>query len=168
LNARRVSRSKIAQDIDLNRRAADALGLRLGNFAYPYGQVSLRHKAFVGSLYQTARSNIAGINGTSVDASCLLAMSLSPFSDLRAIRKSIDHVAEHGGWLILYTHDVSPEPTAGGISPAGLNELVAAALRSGAETINVAEVVRRAGRWGVASPASRPFADRRPAMSDSA
>jgi hypothetical protein len=90
---------------------------------------------------------------------------LSPFSDFQSVRRSIDHVAEHGGWLILYTHDVSPEPTAGGISPARLNELVVAALRSGAETVNVAEVVRRACGRGVESPSSPPFADQRPVMS---
>jgi peptidoglycan/xylan/chitin deacetylase (PgdA/CDA1 family) len=150
LNARRVSRELIKRDVEANQRAAMSLGLSLRNFAYPFGQISLRHKSFVGSQYQTARTNLPGVNRHVADANCLLAMSLSPHCDFRLIRTRIDDVAEFGGWLILYTHDVAREPGNGGITPRQLKEFVAAAVGSGAKTMNIAEAVsvitaRRAG-----------------------
>ncbi len=48
-------------------------------------------------------------------------------------------------WLILYTHDVRPDPSPFGCTPAALERLVDAAIAGGAEVVTVAEGLRRIG-----------------------
>lgn len=106
-----------------NRKMAAQNGLALKHFAYPQGEMAPAVKRVLRQDYQTARSVLRGINRETGDAHCLKAVPLygatqGPVQDI------IRDVAQKGGWLILYTHDVSDTPSAYGTTPETLHSAV--------------------------------------------
>jgi peptidoglycan/xylan/chitin deacetylase (PgdA/CDA1 family) len=99
-----------------NRKMAAHNGLALKHFAYPQGEMAPAVKRVLRQDYQSARSVLRGVNREAGDAHCLKAVPLygatqGPVQDI------IRDVAQKGGWLILYTHDVSDTPSAYGTTP---------------------------------------------------
>jgi peptidoglycan/xylan/chitin deacetylase (PgdA/CDA1 family) len=103
-----------------NRKMAAHNGLALKHFSYPEGEMSLGAKRVLRKNYQTARSVLKGINQGGSDAHCLKAVPLYGLS-LGSVQDIIHDVDQTGGWLILYTHDVSDTPSAYGTTPETLH-----------------------------------------------
>jgi peptidoglycan/xylan/chitin deacetylase (PgdA/CDA1 family) len=143
LSCRSVPLSEFRNDVEKGRRAIEsASGADSGNFAYPFGHVSLRAKRTLGPFLASSRSVIPGLNGPEIDLNLLRANRL--YGDLAASRGVEDLISQNlkqGAWLIFYTHDVRPDPSAYGCTPALLEFAVSAALGSGSRILTVQQAV---------------------------
>jgi len=114
------------------------------NFAFPRGEVTLSAKLAVGKEMMSCRGIYGGVNGPYVDLNLLLANSLyGDPDDLDRVARLIRENEERKGWLIFYTHDVSPTPSRYGCSPRFLDSTVRMAVQNGAKVLPVAEVLAR-------------------------
>jgi peptidoglycan/xylan/chitin deacetylase (PgdA/CDA1 family) len=123
------------------------------NFSYPFGEVTLKVKREVAPSMMSCRGIIKGLNGPLVDLNLLRATSLyGGIERLAGALSLISQNAEQGTWLIFYTHDVQANPTPYGCTPELLEQVVCAALRSGARIATVAEILTPAksvNSWAV-------------------
>lgn len=142
-------------DIARNRAAlSDILGVAPGgHFAYPFGTTSLALKRRLAGEVPTARGVLPGCNGARNDRLQLAAYDLRP-DRLRLIRAmaGLGRAARTGGWVILFTHDVSPRPSPFGIAPETLERLIVHAKALGAQTMPVGMAWKRLGQECTAAP----------------
>ena len=142
--ARTTPVSRYRNEVMKGHRAfVEDLGLPASrNFSYPFGEVTMRVKREVAPSMMSCRGIIKGLNGPLVDLNLLRANSLyGGIEQLAGAFLLINQNAEQGAWLIFYTHDVQANPTPYGCTPELLEQVVCAALRSGARIATVAEVL---------------------------
>lgn len=126
-------------------RNIDALSLILGaepstHFAYPYGTTTVRLKKMLKGVVPTARGVRFGIAGPEVDRMQMPACELRPDpATTRRAREAIRTAAKKGGWVTLFTHDVSSNPSPYGVTPKDLAALVDEALELGARVLPVGQ-----------------------------
>ncbi|HZT87471.1 MAG TPA: polysaccharide deacetylase family protein [Stellaceae bacterium] len=132
------ARARVATVLDDVARNAEELGTELGNgfkprnFAYPYGRSTLAAGWRTARRFASCRGVAGGINHGSVDLGHLRANRLYAASfDVAAARQLIERNAALGGWLIFYTHDVSPEPSPFGCTPDQFEAVVSRAVERG-------------------------------------
>jgi len=147
ISGRAVSCSAFLEDVRKGRMALEELtGMDATNFAYPYGHATVRTKRALGPTLTSCRSIIPGFNGPDVDLNLLKANRLYGDIDLSsAAEKLILENAEERGWLVFYTHDVRPDPSRFGCTPALLRSAVSFAKRSGSRILTVQEVLAEVG-----------------------
>src|ERR1700722_2225112 len=145
VSCRSVSCSKFQKDVREGRRAIEELTGRAdwGNFAFPFGEITLKAKKARGAEMASCRSIWQGLNGPEVDLNLLRAKSL--YGDLnKAAEELRELVLENGRqktWLIFYSHDIREVPSPFGCTPELLEFVVSCARDSGARIMTVAEVV---------------------------
>jgi hypothetical protein len=106
-------------------------GVRMADFAYPFGAVSLAAKNALSGRFASCRGTGEGINRGTVDLTDLRAVPLYPGSyDRDRLRRLIDENQAVGGWLIFFTHDVADRPSEFGCTPVQLEEIVAYAAET--------------------------------------
>ena len=133
----------ITADVDRNAETLTAAGLETRNFAYPYGDVSPQAKAVLQDRFGSLRGLHPGLIREGSDLNLLPAVGIEgPNGEANAARW-IDKALANRAWLILYTHDVRPEPSAWGCTPDALKRLIQRAKAGGAEIATVAEVLDR-------------------------
>jgi peptidoglycan/xylan/chitin deacetylase (PgdA/CDA1 family) len=142
-SCRSLPLSGFCGEVEAGRKAiADLAGMDSGNFAYPFGHVSLRAKRTLGPLLASSRSVIPGLNGPEIDLNLLRANQLygdvSSFADAESL---ISQNVKQGTWLIFYTHDVRPNPSPYGCTPALLEFAVSFALRGGNRILTVQDAL---------------------------
>jgi peptidoglycan/xylan/chitin deacetylase (PgdA/CDA1 family) len=146
ISARAVSCAAFCADVKKGNKAVEEVsGVDSTNFAYPFGHVTLQTKRALAGL-TSARSIVPGFNGPEIDLNLLRANSL--YGNLDAAERVEELVAENAKrntWLIFYTHDVRPDPSAFGCTPALLEAAVSCAGRSGSRILTVQEALREAG-----------------------
>jgi len=128
LDCTRASDDEILRDLAKNAAGFSALieGYVPRNFAYPFGNVSLRIKRLLAPKFWSCRGIRSGINRGSVDLDELRANSIySTCFDDDAMRRLIDLNCAAGGWLIFWTHDVAASPSPNGCSSSQLASVVA-------------------------------------------
>jgi peptidoglycan/xylan/chitin deacetylase (PgdA/CDA1 family) len=153
-SSRRVSPDAFAEDVRKGRDAFREMASLApsGNFAYPYGDVTLAVKQNVGTQMMSCRGIYGGGNGPVVDLNLLKANSLYGHLDrLKAVERLILKNEKERGWLIFYTHDVRPNHSRYGCTPE-LLESAGIAARSSAEILPVAEVLPKFGRGSAPQP----------------
>jgi len=146
VSCRTVSSLAFEDDVWRGRDAIrHATGYDPGNFAYPYGHVTLAAKKRVGGQMRSCRSICSGLNGPTVDLNLLRANSVyggvGHFGELESLLSRNEKVK---GWLILYTHDVRPDPSPFGCTPALFERVVARAASGGARIAPVRDVIAAA------------------------
>jgi peptidoglycan/xylan/chitin deacetylase (PgdA/CDA1 family) len=144
----------LGEELDRNARALAAAGCpALVSFAYPYGSLSLRAKRMVGTRFASGRGIRPGVNRGRIDLALLRARSVyrTPAGGPDPAR--LLEGLERGGWVVLYTHDVRPDPSPFGCHPDDLRRTVDAALALGAEILPVGAAVRRLSVPTPTSPA---------------
>jgi peptidoglycan/xylan/chitin deacetylase (PgdA/CDA1 family) len=113
-----------------------------GNFAFPFGEVTLRGKRLVGREVASARGIWPGFNGPIVDLNLLWANSLyGDGSSCSRVKELILENERRRSWIIFYTHDVRPTPSRYGCTPDLLECAVGFAAQRGARILPIAEVV---------------------------
>jgi peptidoglycan/xylan/chitin deacetylase (PgdA/CDA1 family) len=147
ISCRSVSGAVFRADVEKGRKAiAEVAGSDAGNFAYPFGHVTLQAKRTLDLGPGSARSIVPGFNGPEIDLSLLRANSL--YSGLEGAGRAEELILENAKrktWLIFYTHDVRPNPSAFGCTPALLEAAVSCAARSGGRILTVREALAEAG-----------------------
>ena len=142
LNASHVPAAIYAEDIRHNRAELSRLlpGAALRSFSYPYGAVTAPAKRVAMAQATTCRGIIGGIVRSRVDLALLPANKLYSRSvPLASVERLIESV-RRGGWAILYTHDVTPEPSAWGCTPDYFAAVVAAVARAGLAVRTIGDV----------------------------
>lgn len=144
LDCGRSSGAEITADIDLNQAALTALGLPPSTtFAYPYGDVSPQAKRVLKDRYSAARALHHGLVTSGTDMNQAPAVGIEGDDGERIAADWIDRAKAETGWLILYTHDVRPQPSTWGCTPDALERLLTKALELDFEVVTFAEGVRR-------------------------
>jgi peptidoglycan/xylan/chitin deacetylase (PgdA/CDA1 family) len=147
ISSRSVSCRAFRADVEKGRKAiAEATGVDSGNFAYPFGEVTLQTKRSVGPGVASARSIFPGLNGPELDLNLLRANSL--YGDLKGrtrVEELIRENVQRKSWLIFYTHDVRETPSAFGCTPALFEAAVACAVWSGCRILTVQAALGEVG-----------------------
>jgi peptidoglycan/xylan/chitin deacetylase (PgdA/CDA1 family) len=144
ISCRAVSYSIYRDDVDRGRKAIEEVAgvADSGNFAYPFGDVTLRAKKTLGPKMRSSRSIFPGLNGPDVDLNLLRANSL--YGDLDRFEKAQELILENEkrkSWLIFYSHDVRPKPSPYGCAPSLLESTASFAIRRGCRVLTVREVL---------------------------
>jgi peptidoglycan/xylan/chitin deacetylase (PgdA/CDA1 family) len=107
-----------------NIKIAAELKIQLEHFCYPQGGITLAAKRMAKTMYTSARGGFWGINQNGFDAYCLKSVPLYQ-GHLEQVYNYIERLDKEGGWLMLYTHDVSNTPSEHGITDESLKQLIA-------------------------------------------
>jgi peptidoglycan/xylan/chitin deacetylase (PgdA/CDA1 family) len=147
ISCRSVSNSIFRADVQKGRKAIEEIaGVSSENFAYPFGHVTVRAKGVLAQGLASSRSIFPGLNGPEFDLNLLRANRL--YGDIGQSRSEEELIRENirqRSWLIFYTHDVRPKPSAYGCTPALLESAVSFAVRSGCRILTVKEVLTELG-----------------------
>jgi peptidoglycan/xylan/chitin deacetylase (PgdA/CDA1 family) len=148
LSCRSISADKFRGDVEKGRRALEKITGQSdsGNFAFPFGQITLNAKRVVGQDVASSRGIMSGFNGPVVDLNMLRGNSL--YGDQSNSAKVKDLIVENErrqSWLIFYTHDVSPRPSPYGCTPDLLQFAVSFASQRCARVSTIAEALAEAG-----------------------
>ena len=114
------------------------------SFAYPFGRVSTKAKAFYSQQFLTCRGVYSGVNHGTMDFSELRAVGIESRShDMGRVRDYIDKAKATNGWLIFFTHDVDPNPTPHGCRPCDLEDVILALQDANIATLTVRDAAQR-------------------------
>jgi peptidoglycan/xylan/chitin deacetylase (PgdA/CDA1 family) len=155
VSSQKVSTAQYREEVRKGQRAIqDLTGRQSGNFAYPYGRVTLGAKRKTGEDVSSARGIWGGINGPVVDLNLLRANSLyGGIPQSSYAEELILENEKQNGWLIFYSHDVQPTPSPYGCTPELLEFAVSFASQRGARILTIAEVVTELTAGRVEIPA---------------
>lgn len=129
----------IAADVEANRQALAGLGVTPRHFAYPYGDVSARAKAWLGQRFDSCRALHPGLVTRGSDLNQLPAIGIEGPDGPRRALSWMHRAADQSAWLILYTHDVRPDASPWGCTPDALSTLVAEARRLGLRPVTLSQ-----------------------------
>lgn len=144
VSCRSVSACEFGREVAKGRKALEELTGRTdsGNFAFPFGDVTLNAKKELGREMASCRSIWPGLNGPEVDLNLLRANSLYGGDEQESqVRQLILENERQGKWLIFYSHDVQPMPSKFGCTPGLLEFAVSTASEHGARILTIAEAV---------------------------
>ncbi len=138
---RYVSLDELGLELDRNQSMLKKINrdVVVRNFAYPYGDLSVRTKRYLEARFDSCRSCHAGVNTVAADLGALTAWPLENASlDRTKVAELIALTVQRRGWLIFYSHDVADKPSRFGVSPDLLEWTVDKAERSGCVLTTIA------------------------------
>ena len=135
----RISAAQMEAELDGNRDALAALGAAPETFAYPYGEVGFAAKRIAGRRFTLARTVQAGLVRRGSDLAQAPAVGIEGPEGEAVARRWMARAAAERAWLILFTHDVRPEPSPWGCTAEALERLVAEARALALQPVTVAE-----------------------------
>ena len=146
-NVQKTPMDVMLKDIDHNiAEVKSIIGAPPASFAYPYGVVALRSKLALAGRFVGLRGIETGINAGLMDLAHMQAQELyDASSTIEQMAILLDEVTRVRGWLIFYTHDVEPNPSSIGCSPAYFRAVVKLVANRGIEIATVAEGLQRIG-----------------------
>ncbi|MCG9916903.1 MAG: polysaccharide deacetylase family protein [Phenylobacterium sp.] len=134
------------QDAARNREAlADWSAGPVSNFAYPYGDVAAGPKSALAPRYDVLRALHHGVIETGTDLNQAPAVGIEGEDGEAIAQHWMARAKARSAWLILYTHDVRPDPSPWGCTPEALARLIASAQAQGLEIVTVAQAAQRLG-----------------------
>jgi peptidoglycan/xylan/chitin deacetylase (PgdA/CDA1 family) len=146
LDCGQASQAETLADVDLNARHLAEWGTgEPVSFAYPYGDVASPAKTALGGRFKTLRALHHGLIADGADLNQAPAVGIEGADGEQVALDWLDRAHRRKAWLILYTHDVAPEPSQWGCTTAALERLVDGALMAGFDVVTVAEGARRIG-----------------------
>jgi peptidoglycan/xylan/chitin deacetylase (PgdA/CDA1 family) len=149
----RISLGQLGVELESNQRALKNIDhdIKVRNFAYPYGDLTIRSKRYLQARFDSCRSVHPGINVGIADLGSLRAWPLESASvDREKITWLIARTIETNGWLIFYSHDVAERPSKYGVSPDLLQCAIDAAKTSTCVVATVAgalELIASGPTW---------------------
>ena len=138
---RYMSSDELGLDLDRNRSVLRAIDSQIvvRNFAYPYGDLSIRTKRYLEDRFDSCRSGHPGINRNFADLGALDAWPLQDATlDHAKVGELITETVQASGWLIFFSHDVADNPSRYGVSPDLLEWAVSRAKESGCALTTIA------------------------------
>lgn len=115
------------------------------SFAYPYGEVAGGPKGTLAKRFSTLRALHHGLVEKGTDLNQLPAVGIEGPEGETVARKWLAQAKARNAWLILYTHDVRPDPSPWGCTPEVLARLIDQATADGFDVVTVREAARRLG-----------------------
>lgn len=135
----RAGEAELQAELDANRDALAALGAEPRTFAYPYGEVGFAAKRVAGRRFALARTVQAGLVRRGSDLAQAPAVGIEGPDGEAVARRWMERAAAERAWLILFTHDVRPQPSRWGCTPEALARLVSEAQALKLRPVTVAE-----------------------------
>jgi len=133
--------SVMACDVGLNASSLAERGLAAETFAYPYGEVSPAAKKALGPRFRALRTVRAGMIQDGADLNGLPGVGVEgPNGEARAM-SWLERAARKNAWVILFTHDVRPDPSPWGCEPQALDRLVRRAIGDGFSVLPVRDAL---------------------------
>lgn len=121
-------------------------GIRVSNFCYPFGRVSLPRKLQLQDRFDTCRGIYEGINAGVIDLALLRVIELYDRTlTPEKLRRVLRETRERAGWLVLYTHDVTDPPSWIGASPRLMHETIAAVQAENIRCMTVRDALAAIG-----------------------
>lgn len=148
VSARKTSFGVFLQDVEKGEKTIqEHIDLvPSGNFAYPYGAVTLAVKQKLGPRMRSCRGTCAGFNSPTVDLNLLRANALyGGIEQAGRARQLILENEKRRGWLIFYSHDVTPDPSPFGCTPTLFEAIVSFVAHRSSRVMTVAEVMTELG-----------------------
>ncbi|MFN3522827.1 MAG: polysaccharide deacetylase family protein [Phenylobacterium sp.] len=146
LDCGRADGAAAVQDVERNAEAFRAWGLQPPTtFAYPYGDVGFGPKAALGDRFALLRALHPGVINRGTDLNQCPAVGIEGETGENVARRWLAEAKAQGAWVILFTHDVRPDPSPWGCTPDALGRLTDEALAHGFEVVTVADGARRLG-----------------------
>lgn len=145
---RHVDGDALAADLARNADYLAAIDSQASrrNFAYPYNSGSFGKRALLGQAFRSCRAAGEGINRGPTDPAFLRAVEIrQPQQHVLGLPRWIDALVANPGWLIFFTHDVSPQPTPYGCTPPSFHLIVAYAVARGCQVLTVDAALDRMG-----------------------
>ncbi len=157
LDCARTPVDHVFSDMVRNADALATMGMdtRLISFAYPFGETSAAMKAQLPSRFTTARGMTRGLATGKADLAQLRANPMYGPYALRRCLAVLEQARKCSGWVIFFTHDVSPRPSPWGTPTGLLERLCGASFASGMEILPVHEAAARALAESAADHAAR-------------
>jgi peptidoglycan/xylan/chitin deacetylase (PgdA/CDA1 family) len=149
ISCRSISVDRFKSEVEKGRRVIEQLTGQTdsGNFAFPFGQVTLNAKRRVGQDVASSRGTVSGFNGPLVDLNLLRANSLyGDHGRCTKVRELIIENERRNSWLIFYTHDVNPTPSPYGCTPELLQFAVFFASQSHGRVLTIEAVLQELAR----------------------
>lgn len=148
LDCRKAEDEVLLDEVSKNLLELDTItqGHPIESFAFPYGETSFRAKLKLSRRFTNLRGVLSGINSGNCDRAQLRAIELEgdPASAEQALF-AIRNLAEHPGWLILFSHDVSDTPSSYGVTPSALRSIIETAKDLGVEILTAGETAKKLG-----------------------
>jgi peptidoglycan/xylan/chitin deacetylase (PgdA/CDA1 family) len=120
--------------------------VRVRNFCYPYGGLSLPRKLQLQKRFDTCRGVYEGINAGKIDLGLLRVIELYDRTlTEEKLHRVLREIRDRNGWLIFYTHDVATQPSWIGCSLALLRSTVAAVQSLGVPCVPVRDALSLIG-----------------------
>lgn len=145
IDCSRASELEIRAQCARNQAFLTAHGVaEIKSFAYPFGNVDLSSKRVLSESGMALRAITTGTNRGSADLGMLKACGLQ--DDQGGATRALHELARlkrSQGWLIIFTHDVRPNPSPWGVTPSVYEHLLKAVTASGAEIVTVADMLGR-------------------------
>lgn len=142
------SRRGLEEDLERNDSVLSAFdeNRHSRNFSVPFGMASPVMQPLLRRRFRTARGIMPGVNRGSVDPHNLAAVELRADENyLDAADRWLEDVLQKGGWLIIFTHDVSQTPSFYGCPEDRFQGLVRRAASGGAKIMTVDAAARTLG-----------------------
>ncbi len=138
---------RIVASVEENARALARLGRGqlAPHFAFPYGMFRPATRGLLGKRFHSLRTIHPGAHFGQVDLMSLNSTPLLRDTKMDRIEAQLRAVAEAGGWLTLFTHEIDPSPTPYGTTPAALARVVTLCKQLGLELCSVGQMVERLG-----------------------
>lgn len=115
------------------------------SFAFPYGDVSSGPKGVLAPRF----TNLRGLHHGLIDQGCDMnqapAVGIEGPEGEAAAWRWLAQAEARKSWLILYTHDVRPDPSPWGCTPQAFAALIDAAVGAGFEVGTVGAIARKLG-----------------------
>jgi peptidoglycan/xylan/chitin deacetylase (PgdA/CDA1 family) len=144
LDCGRAKPAQAWEDTARNARALADWGIfEVENFAYPYGEVAGGPKQALARRYGTLRALHHGVVAQGTDLNQLPAVGIEGPDGEAVARRWLAEAKARTAWLILYTHDVRPEPSPWGCTAEVLARLIDTATHDGFQVVTVREAMRR-------------------------
>ncbi|WP_374570854.1 polysaccharide deacetylase family protein [Phenylobacterium sp.] len=138
--------AEAAADVSRNALAMTAWGVAAPRtFAYPYGDVAAGPKQALAGRFSILRALHPGVIERGSDLNQAPAVGVEGEHGEATALRWLAEALKRRAWLILYTHDVRPDPSPWGCTPQTLERLVDKAKADGFDIVTVEEGARRLG-----------------------
>lgn len=133
--------ASVRKNLETMRRCAPGLPCRSHSFPISWPRPSSKKR--LSRYFDCCRGGGQSVNLGWVDMNYLSAFFLEQSRDNPvAVGEIIELNRECGGWLIFATHDICDRPTKYGCTPEFFEEVVDAAVRSGADIMTVSSALK--------------------------
>jgi len=140
-DARSMSLENFKADIARNQEMLNGLGLPASEtFAYPYGEAYPGLKKALQGQFKGARGIIPDLHKTNVDLNQIGSIPFYASTQDHA-RKAIQQLAETGGWLTLFTHDVRENPSPYGCRPDDIKNMIKTIKETGVKVMTLKDAI---------------------------